>query len=202
MRHYRTVSPDVPAWPSVSAGGSDAVPVSPDQDGEPVHGECGAASAGRHRSPAAYRCRLDGNQGRRSLPGLPRQGQQQTDLSLGCRTVKNCYVRRSDCSILTNIEHPPKVTACSCTIRQRLLQSLVRPTSPGDTGHCISTVHSGSVVFGLASQTKAQQTVATYFRFSLMDLLQNMVNGAPHFVRCIKPNNSRRPNSFDPEKVR
>ena len=60
---------------------------------------------------------------------------------------------------------------------------------------------SGSAVFGLASQTKAQQTVATYFRFSLMDLLQNMVNGAPHFVRCIKPNDSRKPNCFDPEKV-
>ena len=60
---------------------------------------------------------------------------------------------------------------------------------------------SGSAVLGLASQTKAQQTVATYFRFSLMELLQNMVNGAPHFVRCIKPNDSRRPNSFEPEKV-
>ena len=54
---------------------------------------------------------------------------------------------------------------------------------------------------GLASQTKAQQTVATYFRYSLMDLLQKMVNGSPHFVRCIKPNDSKAKNSFDARKV-
>ncbi|XP_047481319.1 myosin-IIIb-like isoform X4 [Penaeus chinensis] len=54
---------------------------------------------------------------------------------------------------------------------------------------------------GLASQTKAQQTVATYFRYSLMDLLQKMVNGTPHFVRCIKPNDEKLPNKFDSKKV-
>lgn len=54
---------------------------------------------------------------------------------------------------------------------------------------------------GLASQTKAQQTVATYFRYSLMDLLQKMVNGTPHFVRCIKPNDDKAPNNFDNKKV-
>ncbi|XP_068215254.1 myosin-IIIb-like isoform X2 [Palaemon carinicauda] len=54
---------------------------------------------------------------------------------------------------------------------------------------------------GLASQTKAQQTVATYFRYSLMDLLQKMVNGTPHFVRCIKPNDEKRPDNFDTKKV-
>ena len=54
---------------------------------------------------------------------------------------------------------------------------------------------------GLASQTKAQQTVATYFRYSLMDLLQKMVNGSPHFVRCIKPNDNKAKNSFDARKV-
>ncbi|KAK8720309.1 hypothetical protein OTU49_013424, partial [Cherax quadricarinatus] len=54
---------------------------------------------------------------------------------------------------------------------------------------------------GLASQTKAQQTVATYFRYSLMDLLQKMVNGTPHFVRCIKPNDIKAPSTFDKTKV-
>ena len=33
------------------------------------------------------------------------------------------------------------------------------------------------------SQSRAQATVATYFRYSLMDLLSKMVAGAPHFVR-------------------
>ncbi|KAM9308116.1 myosin-IIIa [Gastrophryne carolinensis] len=45
------------------------------------------------------------------------------------------------------------------------------------------------------------QTVASYFRYSLMDLLSKMVAGQPHFVRCIKPNNDRLASKFDREKV-
>ncbi|XP_043920489.1 myosin-IIIa [Protopterus annectens] len=45
------------------------------------------------------------------------------------------------------------------------------------------------------------QTVASYFRYSLMDLLSKMVAGQPHFVRCIKPNNDRHANKYDKEKV-
>ncbi|XP_015269772.1 PREDICTED: myosin-IIIa [Gekko japonicus] len=45
------------------------------------------------------------------------------------------------------------------------------------------------------------QTVASYFRYSLMDLLSKMVVGQPHFVRCIKPNNDRQANKYDKEKV-
>jgi myosin-3 len=54
---------------------------------------------------------------------------------------------------------------------------------------------------GLASQSRAQQTVATYFRYSLMDLLQKMVAGTPQFVRCIKPNDVRAPKCFEASKV-
>uniref|UniRef100_A0A8D2Q8J2 non-specific serine/threonine protein kinase n=1 Tax=Varanus komodoensis TaxID=61221 RepID=A0A8D2Q8J2_VARKO len=45
------------------------------------------------------------------------------------------------------------------------------------------------------------QTVASYFRYSLMDLLSKMVVGQPHFVRCIKPNNDRQAHKYDKEKV-
>uniref|UniRef100_A0A3Q3JMB8 non-specific serine/threonine protein kinase n=1 Tax=Monopterus albus TaxID=43700 RepID=A0A3Q3JMB8_MONAL len=45
------------------------------------------------------------------------------------------------------------------------------------------------------------QTVSSYFRYSLMDLLSKMVAGQPHFVRCIKPNNDRQASKFDREKV-
>ncbi|XP_041923787.1 myosin-IIIa isoform X1 [Alosa sapidissima] len=45
------------------------------------------------------------------------------------------------------------------------------------------------------------QTVASYFRYSLMDLLSKMVAGQPHFVRCIKPNTDRQAGKFDREKV-
>ncbi|KAH0552740.1 hypothetical protein KQX54_014623 [Cotesia glomerata] len=53
----------------------------------------------------------------------------------------------------------------------------------------------------LASQSRVQQTVSTYFRYSLMDLLQKMVSGTPQFVRCIKPNDLSSPQLFDNEKV-
>nr|XP_018914102.1 PREDICTED: myosin-IIIb-like isoform X1 [Bemisia tabaci] len=56
-------------------------------------------------------------------------------------------------------------------------------------------------VMGLASQSRAQQTAATYFRYSLMELLQKMVAGAPQFVRCIKPNDNRQAKLFDSVKV-
>lgn len=72
-------------------------------------------------------------------------------------------------------------------------------------------------VKGLASQTRAQQTVGTYFRHSLMELLQKMIGGSsngisgsvrsmevlgePHFIRCIKPNDNRRPGYVDRTKM-
>ncbi|KAJ8735502.1 hypothetical protein PYW07_007122 [Mythimna separata] len=54
---------------------------------------------------------------------------------------------------------------------------------------------------GLASQSRAQQTVSTYFRYSLMELLQKMVSGTPQFVRCLKPNDTRSPKHFDSAKI-
>ncbi|KAM4730791.1 myosin-IIIb isoform 1-T1 [Anableps anableps] len=46
-----------------------------------------------------------------------------------------------------------------------------------------------------------RQTVASYFRYSLMDLLSKMVMGQPHFVRCIKPNDARQALCFCKERV-
>uniref|UniRef100_A0A673M329 non-specific serine/threonine protein kinase n=1 Tax=Sinocyclocheilus rhinocerous TaxID=307959 RepID=A0A673M329_9TELE len=46
-----------------------------------------------------------------------------------------------------------------------------------------------------------RQTVASYFRYSLMDLLSKMVVGTPHFVRCIKPNDDRQALLFNKERV-
>ncbi|XP_042619054.1 myosin-IIIb isoform X1 [Cyprinus carpio] len=46
-----------------------------------------------------------------------------------------------------------------------------------------------------------RQTVASYFRYSLMDLLSKMVVGTPHFVRCIKPNDDRQALRFNKERV-
>ncbi|GCB62679.1 hypothetical protein scyTo_0007268, partial [Scyliorhinus torazame] len=46
-----------------------------------------------------------------------------------------------------------------------------------------------------------RQTVASYFRYSLMDLLSKMVVGQPHFVRCIKPNDDRQAEKFFEERI-
>ncbi|XP_028821125.1 myosin-IIIb-like [Denticeps clupeoides] len=46
-----------------------------------------------------------------------------------------------------------------------------------------------------------RQTVSSYFRYSLMDLLSKMVGGQPHFVRCIKPNDDRQALRFSQERV-
>uniref|UniRef100_A0A8C6JA27 non-specific serine/threonine protein kinase n=2 Tax=Melopsittacus undulatus TaxID=13146 RepID=A0A8C6JA27_MELUD len=46
-----------------------------------------------------------------------------------------------------------------------------------------------------------RQTMASYFRYSLMDLLSKMVVGQPHFVRCIKPNDDREALMFSHERV-
>lgn len=53
----------------------------------------------------------------------------------------------------------------------------------------------------LVSQAKALQTTSTSFRFSLMDLLQKMSAGLPHFVRCLKPNDYRLAGGFSRDKV-
>nr|XP_008536443.1 PREDICTED: myosin-IIIb [Equus przewalskii] len=46
-----------------------------------------------------------------------------------------------------------------------------------------------------------RQTMASYFRYSLMDLLSKVVVGQPHFVRCIKPNDDREALKFSRERV-
>ncbi|KAG5679675.1 hypothetical protein PVAND_009229 [Polypedilum vanderplanki] len=46
------------------------------------------------------------------------------------------------------------------------------------------------------SQSRVQQTMAIYFRYSLMDLLQKMIAGQPTFIRCIKPNNLKLAKKF------
>uniref|UniRef100_A0A673YQQ0 non-specific serine/threonine protein kinase n=1 Tax=Salmo trutta TaxID=8032 RepID=A0A673YQQ0_SALTR len=68
-------------------------------------------------------------------------------------------------------------------------------SNSGDTGTGETTHHPRE------STNMRTQTVASYFRYSLMDLLSKMVAGQPHFVRCIKPNNDRQASKFDREKV-
>ncbi|XP_054277512.1 myosin-IIIb-like isoform X2 [Macrosteles quadrilineatus] len=85
---------------------------------------------------------------------------------------------------------------CPITKTGNLFSASPVPTPLGtrESNRCAS-------VMALQSQSRAQQTAATYFRYSLMELLQKMVAGVPQFVRCIKPNDSKSPRMFDPTKV-
>lgn len=45
-------------------------------------------------------------------------------------------------------------------------------------------------------------TLAGGFAKSLKELVQRLEETAPHFIRCIKPNEDQRPKSWDPMLVR
>uniref|UniRef100_A0A8C5AQU4 non-specific serine/threonine protein kinase n=1 Tax=Gadus morhua TaxID=8049 RepID=A0A8C5AQU4_GADMO len=75
----------------------------------------------------------------------------------------------------------------------RSLTTFIETQSCGDSGE--ATHHPRETT------NMRTQTVSSYFRYSLMDLLSKMVSGQPHFVRCIKPNNDRQAHRFDQEKV-
>ncbi|XP_053386580.1 myosin-IIIb-like isoform X4 [Mercenaria mercenaria] len=89
----------------------------------------------------------------------------------------------------------PSSTSTGITIAS--VQSLRSQTSASMGGSRIYSALGSSA----ASMTRIQQTVATYFRFSLMDLLAKMVAGNPHFVRCIRPNEENVADQFDGKKV-
>ncbi|XP_015784423.1 myosin-IIIb isoform X3 [Tetranychus urticae] len=97
--------------------------------------------------------------------------------------------------------------ACPLTKTGHLyIGSEIDSSSSNDTPNKIDGLSNGKNGFdydrnGLVSQTRTQQTVATYFRFSLMDLLHKLTNGAPHFVRCIKPNDSKLAMTLSREKI-
>lgn len=97
---------------------------------------------------------------------------------------------------------------CPITKTGNLYSALQDAAATNNNGKSASVLSSPQIEInekfnsrGLASQSRAQQTVATYFRYSLMDLLQRMVTGSPQFVRCIKPNDVRSPKMFEKNKI-
>ncbi|XP_067852304.1 myosin-IIIa-like [Heptranchias perlo] len=86
---------------------------------------------------------------------------------------------------------PPMKSASHSSLRHSF--RLSQAPAQGDNGE---SAHHPRETTNMRSQT-----VASYFRYSLTDLLSKMVGGLPHFVRCIKPNNDRQAKKFDQEKV-
>ncbi|NXX90112.1 MYO3A protein, partial [Centropus bengalensis] len=115
------------------------------------------------------------------------------DIVLLLRSSENNLTRQLVTHPLTktgNLAHTKSKTTISYQMWTPQKSISRTKNESGDTGH-----------HPRETTSMKTQTVASYFRYSLMDLLSKMVVGQPHFVRCIKPNNDRQANKFDKEKV-
>ncbi|KAI1242646.1 hypothetical protein IHE44_0000183 [Lamprotornis superbus] len=115
------------------------------------------------------------------------------DIVLLLRSSENNLTRQLVTHPLTktgNLAHTKSKTTISYQMWTSQKSVSHTKNEAGDTGH-----------HPRETTSMKTQTVASYFRYSLMDLLSKMVVGQPHFVRCIKPNNDRQANKFDKEKV-
>ena len=101
-------------------------------------------------------------------------------------------------SAITNTSHQNKVTKTLSS-----LHYFSRMQCP--------KIHPNDMIFlqrfntkskGKYSQTRQMQTIAATMRNSLMELLQRVSAGSPHFVRCIRSNLRREPMAFDRDLVR
>nr|XP_027808898.1 myosin-IIIa [Marmota flaviventris] len=116
-----------------------------------------------------------------------------TDIVLLLRSSENSVIRQLVHHPLTKTGNLPlSKTKNIINYKMRTSEKSVNLTK-GETGE--ATPHA------CETTNMKTQTVASYFRYSLMDLLSKMVVGQPHFVRCIKPNNERQARKYDKEKV-
>ncbi|XP_054222072.1 myosin-IIIa isoform X1 [Homo sapiens] len=116
-----------------------------------------------------------------------------TDIVLLLRSSDNSVIRQLVNHPLTKTGNlPHSKTKNVINYQMRTSEKLIN-LAKGDTGE--ATRHARETT------NMKTQTVASYFRYSLMDLLSKMVVGQPHFVRCIKPNNERQARKYDKEKV-
>ncbi|XDA82156.1 hypothetical protein R6Z07F_012076 [Ovis aries] len=116
-----------------------------------------------------------------------------TDIVLLLRSSENSVIRQLVNHPLTRTGNlPHSQTKNIINYQMRTSEKSVNLTK-GETGE--ATRHARETT------NMKTQTVASYFRYSLMDLLSKMVVGQPHFVRCIKPNSERQARKYDKEKV-
>ncbi|XP_054378073.1 myosin-IIIa isoform X2 [Pongo abelii] len=116
-----------------------------------------------------------------------------TDIVLLLRSSDNSVIRQLVNHPLTKTGNlPHSKTKNVINYQMRTSEKLIN-LAKGDNGEATRRARE--------TTNMKTQTVASYFRYSLMDLLSKMVVGQPHFVRCIKPNNERQARKYDKEKV-
>uniref|UniRef100_A0A9J8A1T0 non-specific serine/threonine protein kinase n=1 Tax=Cyprinus carpio carpio TaxID=630221 RepID=A0A9J8A1T0_CYPCA len=122
------------------------------------------------------------------------------DIVLLLRSSENELIRKLVTHPLTktgNLAHTKGKAASSARMGTQQSQSTIN----FDKVRCFAESTGDATHHPRETTNMKTQTVASYFRYSLMDLLSKMVAGQPHFVRCIKPNNDRQAHKFDREKV-
>ncbi|XP_055085933.1 myosin-IIIa isoform X1 [Periophthalmus magnuspinnatus] len=115
------------------------------------------------------------------------------DIILLLRSSENTLI----CKLVT---HPLTITGNLAHTKGKGINTLRSPRGTTRTSN-LSKSDRDTPYHPRETTNMRTQTVASYFRYSLMDLLSKMVAGQPHFVRCIKPNNDRQASNFDREKV-
>uniref|UniRef100_A0A2K6V8J8 Myosin-IIIa n=1 Tax=Saimiri boliviensis boliviensis TaxID=39432 RepID=A0A2K6V8J8_SAIBB len=116
-----------------------------------------------------------------------------TDIVLLLRSSDNSVIRQLVNHPLTKTGNVPHSKTKNVMNYQMKTSEKLINLAKGDTGE--ATRHARETT------NMKTQTVASYFRYSLVDLLSKMGVGQPHFVRCIKPNNERQARKYDKEKV-
>ncbi|XP_004691365.1 PREDICTED: myosin-IIIa [Condylura cristata] len=116
-----------------------------------------------------------------------------TDIVLLLRSSENSVIRQLVNHPLTKTGNLPHSKSENIINYQMRTSEKSVSLTKGETGE--ATRHARETT------NMKTQTVSSYFRYSLMDLLSKMVVGQPHFVRCIKPNNERQARKYDREKV-
>ncbi|KAK9410712.1 myosin-IIIb, partial [Crotalus adamanteus] len=128
------------------------------------------------------------------------------DIMVVLRTSENKLLQQLFSSPLTKTDMQGNLLA-NLTKKSNLAQSRARVTAasrslPPQLGSGRIKIDTMEIMRHPEETTNMKrQTVASYFRYSLMDLLSKMVIGQPHFVRCIKPNDDREALKFSQERV-
>ncbi|KAB5548041.1 hypothetical protein DKX38_011447 [Salix brachista] len=88
---------------------------------------------------------------------------------------------------LLHLDSIQLLSSCSCHLPQIFASNMLTQTEKPIVGH----------LYKAGGADSQKLSVATKFKGQLFQLLQRLENTTPHFIRCIKPNNSPSPGTYE-----
>ncbi|KAH8502982.1 hypothetical protein H0E87_014335 [Populus deltoides] len=88
---------------------------------------------------------------------------------------------------LLHLDSIQLLSSCSCHLPQIFASNMLTQTEKPIVGH----------LYKAGGADSQKLSVATKFKGQLFQLMQRLENTTPHFIRCIKPNNSPSPGSYE-----